>query len=309
MLRLALFVPLVFTFVSPPASAQVSLQFKIDQPAEYVVETTTAVDQTLTLAGMDLETEAISTEHKRLTLGKRDGEGNALLRVKTERVQSKLSLPGGITFEFDSAADEQPEANPALAPLVTLLKASANVDVTFAIDSSGKVVSVTGLEKLLEAIPVELRTALGDQVSKKSAIRNLQQEVDRLPKDPVKPGDFWERSIVFDAGSGQLLTFARRYEYVGTVEEGGKTLDKISVTDTAIDFTMAENSPLALGLKDSDLEIKSSAGETLFDRDAGRDVKNHYKTQVTGSLTFVANGQELPAELDLTIDITSQEVE
>lgn len=309
MLRLAFFALTVFSFASPPASAQVSLKLKLDQPAEYVVETATAVDQTLSLAGMDLETAANSTERKRLFLGKRDGEGNSLLRVKTERVQSSLSLPGGLKLDFDSESDEEPNTDPRLAPLVTLLRASANVDVTLAIDENGKVQSITGLEKLLEAIPPELKSALGDQVSKKSAIRNVQQEIDVWPKDPVKPGDFWERSIVFDAGSGQLLTFKRRYEYTGTVEEGGKTLDKITVTDTGIDFTIAENSPLPLELKDSDLEIEASEGEILFDRQLGRDVKNHYKTEVAGSLTFVANGQEIPAELDLTLDITSKEAE
>jgi len=309
MLRLAGIALTVFSFLAPtPASAQVTLKFKYDTPGEYSVETVSRMNQTLTLSGMDLETGVESTERRKMSYGKRDGEGNVLLSVKTERVQTKMSLPGDLTIEFDSEADDESDDDPNLAPLFALLRASAKLDVTFAMDDDAQIKSAAGVDKLLEKVPAELRRLLGDQFSEKSLIRNLQQQLDAVPKNAVKPGDFWDRSFVLDAGSGQLLTFQRRYEYVGTVEEDGKTLDKLGITDTDIDFSIAENSPLPIKLKESDLEIESSQGEMLFDRELGRDVKNSLKTRLTGSLTFEANGQELPAELDLSIDITSAEV-
>jgi len=46
----------------------------------------------------------------------------------------------------------------------------------------------------------------------------------------------------------------------------------------------------------------------LFDRKLGRFVETKSLIQVTGEMTFKANGQELPGKLDLTIAQTTAEL-
>ena len=56
----------------------------------------------------------------------------------------------------------------------------------------------------------------------------------------------------------------------------------------------------------SDLKVESSEGTILFDREAGRVVESRGKLHVKGSMTLSAGGQELPGELDITMETTSE---
>ena len=135
--------------------------------------------------------------------------------------------------------------------------------------------------------------------------REAVQARDVLPDKPVNKGDRWQRTRVLHAGAGQILTFETYYEYAGTMEKGGKTLDKIDSFIGGVTYTLDPNSPLPLKLLKSDLKIDSSMGSVLFDREKGQIVESTSATRITGPITFSVNGQELPAKLDLTMETGS----
>jgi hypothetical protein len=56
----------------------------------------------------------------------------------------------------------------------------------------------------------------------------------------------------------------------------------------------------------SDLKIDSGDGTILFDREVGAIVSAKGKTRIKGSMTFDAGGQELPGDLDLTIETDTE---
>jgi hypothetical protein len=56
----------------------------------------------------------------------------------------------------------------------------------------------------------------------------------------------------------------------------------------------------------SDLKVESSAGTILFNREGGHVVSAKGKIHIKGPMTFTAAGQEIPGELDLTIETETE---
>ncbi len=225
-----------------------------------------------------------------------------------ESLKATMELGGGLSINFDSAINEQEADNPLLAPLVASLKVASKLDVTFTISPEGKVLAVDGTQKALEAASPQTRQLLQQQLGDEAIKRDMQQEIDARPNRDVAEGDFWDQTVIAAVGQGQVLTFGRRYEYGGSVESDGKMLHKIRFEDTDVDFSIEPGATLPLSVKGSDLKIESSQGEILIDPELGRDVATRLKTRIVGSLLFVAGGQELPAELDLTIEVRATEI-
>lgn len=295
-------------FATATALAQVNLRQDYQRTDEYVVETVNVIEQTLEIAGMRVETSAEQTARTRYRQGQRDGEGNSLVKLTMESLKAVMELAPGMSVNFDSEAGENKTDNPLLAPIVESLEAVSKLDLKYTISPEGKVLGVEGVEKALEAVSPQTRQLLQQQIDAEAVKLELQQEIDALPNRAVKEGEFWERTVIAPVGQGQVLTFGRRYEYAGTVKREGKVLHKVDLTDTEINFSIEADSTLPITVKESDLKIESSQGEILIDPELGRDVSTRMKTRIVGSIVFEAGGQELPAHLDLTIEVRSTEI-
>ena len=94
--------------------------------------------------------------------------------------------------------------------------------------------------------------------------------------------------------------FQIQYTYDGTVDTNGVKLDKITRQPLKVKLTLADDAPLPFKLKESKLKPEQS-GTLLFDRDRGRVVERKESMRITGDITFIANGNDLPARLQLTI--------
>ena len=136
--------------------------------------------------------------------------------------------------------------------------------------------------------------------------KEFEQSHRNLPDVLARPGESWERTETVDVGGGQTLTFRKKYEYAGTEKKGDKTLDKITSKAIEVKYSMDPNAESPLKVTKSDLKVESSDGTILFDREAGCIVEAKGKTHIKGSMTFSIQGQELPGELDLTLDTTTQ---
>jgi len=66
------------------------------------------------------------------------------------------------------------------------------------------------------------RTTRSDALKKAA-----NEELERLPAEPVKKGDSWERTTNANLGAGQIMRISTRYTYDGEIEKDGKKLDKI----------------------------------------------------------------------------------
>lgn len=285
--------------------AQVKLQFKFPENQKYSYLSSTAVDQVLTINGMEIPTKSDQVQKVRMEFGKKREDGSIPIHETIVSIKTVLDLPGGINLTLDSddkaeAPKDEPEA---LKPLRDTVKALAGANFTIVVNKDGEVSAIEGAEKVLPKADT-LDPAIADALKKRFGADSLKRDAGEtfgmFPKTALRPGEPWDRTEIMDIGGGQTLTFLRKYEYVGTTEENGKTLDKLSVKASTISYQMDNpTSPIQLGK--SDLKIASSDGTILFDREAGRIVSSDVKSRITGDLTLIINGKDLPSTLDLTI--------
>ena len=277
-------------------SAQVKLEQKYPEGAVSTTETEATTNQTLVLAGMNVETKSQTFAVGSSTVGKRAADGSLEIVEKTESFQSEISLPGGLAISFDSSNPDKKASNPLLEPIVDSLRAITKNPITLKLDANNKLVGAS----LPEGEYEKLTGMAKDQLSPEWLKKGIERHMAHLPSEAVKVGDKWEYSHEVNPGEGQVLTFRTQYEYAGTVEKDGKTLDKI--TSKVLDVTFAINGNPMLQVKNCELKVQDSSGTCLFDRKLGNTVSRASKTQIVGPLTLVINNMEFPGSLDLTME-------
>jgi Family of unknown function (DUF6263) len=298
MLKRLLFLFLAGSLTAGAAAAEISLVRKYVPETSATTHVQALTKQVLTLAGMDLETDVSQFIVATAKVGKREADGTLPIENIIEKMQSNMSLPGGNKIEFDSDTPDKKADNVLLQPLVDILRVSAKTRSITRLDKDNQVAAVVFVDNPSEQVSDEFKSLFDGEKRKKSVAR----ELGTLPDKPVKPGDSWTRTSESDLGAGQTLTLETRYEYVGTQERDGKTLDYITLKVTDVSYTMEAKPNAVVSVKDSQLKIASSEGSLLFDRERGVTVVSESKVAIAGTLTLVAGGMELPGKLDLKIE-------
>jgi hypothetical protein len=293
---------------APAARAQVKLEYKYPEGQTLTYKTTSKMNQILTLAGMEIPTEVEQTVVTSQIIGNRAGDSTLPIQQKVDALRTEMTLPGGMQITYDSKEPEAKIDNEQLAFLVDVFKLAAEATYKVVLDGKNKVKAVEGAEKLLEKVD-KLNPLVRDSMRSRLSADKLKAEFEEshgnLPDVLARPGEPWERTVTIDSG-GQELVFRKKYEYAGTEKKGDKTLDKITVKTLEMKIKDDPNSQAPSKVTKSDLKVDSSDGTILFDHEAGRVVESRDKLRVKGSLTVSAAGQELPGELDLTIETTQE---
>lgn len=292
------------------APAQVKLGFKFPENKDFSYVETVKVDQTLTLAGQEVPTKSEQSVRSRSSVGAKRDDGSIPVKRTIEALKVQLDLPMGINLTIDTEDKGDPPAGelPQLKPIRDVIKALAGATYTVVMDPSGKVAAVEGAEQAVKVDDLDQMVA--DQIKKRFDADRLKRETAEeygvFPDSLLRKGEPWDRTETQDLGGGQTLTYQKQYEYQGTVDQGGKALDKISVKVNTVSYAMEPNPGFPLTVDKSDLKIDSSDGSILFDRELGQIVSNHLKMRIVGDMTFTANGQNVPAKLDLTMETDSE---
>jgi hypothetical protein len=300
---------LIFACAVPAAQAQVKLEHKFPEGTKSSFKSTTKTHQILSIMGMDIETEAEESVVISSAIGKRNADGTLPVVQKIESIRSQLSLPGGINVTFDSADPNAKIDNPQVAFLGDVFKALVGVGYTIVLDAKDKVKFVEGTETFeakLDALDPKAAAVLRGRLSAEKIKKAFEQEIGSLPEVLARQGEPWETTEVMDLGSDQSLTLRKRYEYLGTVEKEGKSLDKIGVRSLTVVYAMDPKPDSPLKVTKSDLKVDSSEGTILFDREAGDKIESTSVTRIKGTLTLEAGGKELPSTLDLTLDVSGK---
>ena len=202
-------------------------------------------------------------------------------------------------YFFDSANPDK-RGNSALEIFRDVHKLSTQMTPIVVYDKDLQVREVKINDDLLNSLPAAARNLAKDQFAPQTLATAAQQELAPLPDKPVKAGASWTRQETLTLDSGQALVFEVQYTYDGTVEKNGVKLDKITRRPLKVKLTLAADAPLPFKLKESKLKPEKS-GVLLFDRARGRFVQRKESIRIRGGITFIANGNDLPARLDLTI--------
>jgi hypothetical protein len=293
---------------SQAAQAQVKLEYKFPEGKKLTYKTTTKTHQILTINGMEIPTDAEETSVGSQTVGKRREDSSLPIASKVESLRVDVTTPVG-NITFDSSDPNAKIDNDQLAFLSEVFKMAGEIEYTVVLDGQNKAKAVEGTEKLLEKadkLTPQARDAIRSRVESDKLKTQFEQSHRNLPDVLARSGEPWERTEIMEIGGGQTLTFRKKYEYAGTEKKGDKTLDKITSKAIEVKYSMDADAPSPLKVTKSDLKIGSSDGTILFDREEGCVVEAKGKTQIKGSMTFTIQGQELPGELDLTLQSTAQ---
>jgi len=288
---------------SQTVQAQVKLEYKYPEGTKLTYKSTSKTRQTLTLMGMGIEREEDVTVVKSRSVGKKRPDSTLPIEEKVESLRVKMTLPGG-NLIYDSSDPSAKIDDPGLAFLGDVYRITSQSTLTIVLDEHNKVKAVEGTEKLLEKADKldarakdEIRSLLEPDKLKAQFV----QEHASLPEVLARPGEPWERTEVLDI-NGHAFTFRMKYEYLGTERKGEQTLDKISSKTTGVDVKQDPESKLPLKVVKSNLKIESSEGTILFDREAGCVVDAKGKIRIKGPMTFSGGGQEIPSDVDLTLE-------
>ncbi len=292
---------IALTMVST-ATAQVTFERKYPEGQRARTEVESSADQTLTLAGMAVETKTDSFIVVNSQIGQRDAEGNLKVAQKFETFQSNMELPGGITVNFDSGNANNSSDIEQLNSLLEMFRVMSESSWTLILDKSNDLVRVENEDNLESSIDETYQELFSTEYREQIA----EQEMNRLPSDPIKVGESWKKTEMAKLGAGQTFEFEKTYEYVGTIEQDGRTLDKITSKTTDVTYTMEPTGNIPLEVTDSDLEVETLKGTILFDREAGSIVSSEESVKISGSMTFSVNGQVLPGSLDLVMTNNSK---
>ena len=256
--------------------------------------------QTLTLAGMDIETASKQNFELLSTNGARNSDGELVTTQKIESMKAELNISGQ-QLTFDSAKPDAPPPGTALDGLLDVFKALSKSEWTVTRGKDNRVSSVDGRAEALKSLPDAMRTAMEKQLESSYLAEVANDEMAAIPNDAVSVGDTWTHQTTLRLEAGQTFEFDKTYKYEGVVEKDGKSLHKISEQTTDVDYDMEANDASPLKYVSSDLTIAGSEGEILFDNETGLVVSRIAKVHITGPIVFQAGGTDLPSTVDLTI--------
>ena len=91
---------------------------------------------------------------------------------------------------------------------------------------------------------------------------------------------------------------------MGTVENDGRTLDKVKVTALSVTYNLVPkpNAEVKVTVDKSDLKIASSEGMIPVRPPGGPHRRKPTVNRITGDMTLNVNGTDFPTKLDLTMD-------
>jgi len=286
------------------AQAQVELTLKYPENSQFTTLTEAKSEQTMTIAGMELATSSSNVTTVAQRIGARAEDGTLRIESNIESMQMQLNAPGGIQLTFHSDNPDAKSPIAELEPYLDVMRATVKTPWTIVLDEDGNITAIEGKEKMLDSLGADAAKEMQRQLDQEYLLDEANRGLEAIPVDPVKQGDTWELDSEMRLEAGQTMNFHKRYEYAGTVEQEGRTLDKITVTTTTVTYSMDPNSASPLKVTNSNLAIGSSEGHILFDRELGQALESYEKVQITGDMTFNINGMDLPGKLDLTMENT-----
>lgn len=296
MIRCILTCALLFctTFAS---AAEVSLQMKYPPNTKRSYQIEQKTEQILTIGPQDVETKSTTFIVQNQAIGPKQPNGSVEMVEKVEVLQNTLDLPGGLTFQFDSANADKAADNPALEPVAKVMRVTFKTPVTSVIDSTGKLDAIRIPENALADLDDDFKSILDPERRKKTAT----QAIGFIPDKPVKTGDTWEQTIDADLGAGQTLSVTSTVTYQGTIDSKGKTLHKITHKPKSVSYAMDPNSKSPLKVTGSELTPTEGEGEILFNAEAGEIEQRSSSIRIQGKLTLDFGGQQVPGKLDLRL--------
>ncbi len=203
-----------------------------------------------------------------------DSEGTANLEQAISRIRMKMSMPGGIQLQFDSADDapEDPMARHMSASVAPLIGAQFTLEHS----AQGSITDLKLTDASAKAIQANAPGVNAAETLSHEGLASLIRQASlELPAKPVQPGDAWDAKHEIDSPVGKLQS-TTTYTYRGTESIDGRQLARIDV-GISIQFGEEQN---AMGL-DVHVAEQDNSGTVYFDVERGQLVKSEVSQDMT----------------------------
>jgi hypothetical protein len=189
-------------------------------------------------------------------------EGNAKIRQTFDRVQMKLSSPGGDDNKYDSASEEPPMGH--AARFASLFHALTDCEFGLVLSPQGKIVKVQVPPEFFDAMKIVSSGPLDELATEESIKQMISAITIEFPEKPLDVNDKWESKVDTTAPILGKLTVVTSYQFMGNKEIDGQSLVAIKPT-----ITMQPASEPDARVQMT-FENQSTTGEIYFDLKAGR---------------------------------------
>lgn len=286
-----------------PSLGQVKLEQKYLPNTQAVTNESFELTAKVQIAGQNVDIAASSRQTQRAEFMP---PADNLVPIKLTITAAALSTSAnGQNYSFDSALAPPPKSdNPEFNNEVETLRALIDNPLTYQIGGDGHVNRVDGAQAIISKAPAEAVKGLEARLAEQRLKDDFEQQVRLVPDTPVQAGDSWKRTEQIPIQGGSTLAIDRSYEFVGTITKDGRQVEHIKITDEVVRL-MLGNNDIGLTLKEADLKVNSTDGAMYFDRELGAIVERSVSTRVSGKVTLLANGSDLPLDLDLKFTTSS----
>lgn len=281
------------------ADAPITLRYKFAKGDRTHYRTHTTLKQVTTVMGNKIETTIDQSSLTTRTVEEIDEQGNALLTLKTERLQIKMKAGPAGEFEFDSKSTERDNGSALGQGLVPVYEKLGSAQFQVLVSPRGEIKQVKGYEELLADVvknnPIGAQFSGG--ASNEAAKMGSQEAFVILSDGAVSPGDKWEVPTDFELP--KLVKGKRKatVTFIGLEKLKERSVAKALVLDeTSLDISTETDGAKVTGTFATSL----SEGSVLFDVEAGRVAS--LKTSVTmgGQLTAAVNDMAIPLQIEQT---------
>ncbi|MBW3596142.1 MAG: hypothetical protein KY475_02575 [Planctomycetes bacterium] len=290
---------LCVALLASAAAAETKIQPNFKEGDKFKKRETVSARQTLKIAGQTQETANNTVVESTTVVGKRNEQGDLPLAVTYTKIVSELTLPGGKKVIYNSETGEAKSDDPNFQIILDRLQAMKGITYTLVLDENNQYKSVSGLDAESGVDPEDVKIA-------------AEQMLGRYPKEAVEAGETWEREVVLPLGAGQIFKLDRVFQYAGpevrSTVTGTQRLEKIAAKTEGVEYAIRPGGALPGTVTKSDLKFKSGETRSLFDPAKGRTIESLDKMHITGNFTLSIMNTDLEGDLDLTMEMKSEEL-
>jgi hypothetical protein len=225
-----------------------------------------------------------------------DSQGVASVAQTFDRMRISMQGAPGMSFEFDSASGKDPEG--AAKMIASIMKPMVGAAMIVKMTARGDVVEVKLPEAMESLKKMAAAGGMGDMLSPEGIKKMSGLGV--LPEKPVKPGDSWSNTAEMKSPFLGTIAMEQKYTYLGPVERGGRTLERIGIATRTKPPVKKDPGPA------SAMEMEGTA-ESYFDNRIGRLVENAGSMKMKMNMNMMGQKIAMTGETSASIKASDAE--
>uniref|UniRef100_A0A7C4LNB9 DUF3108 domain-containing protein n=1 Tax=Schlesneria paludicola TaxID=360056 RepID=A0A7C4LNB9_9PLAN len=277
------------------AEATLRYKFKAGDETRYVLTQSLTTEVTLPQQEKPVTTGMTQSMYFKNVVDEVTSTGSARLRQTYTRIKLSVrsSAAGAQSFDYDSAAEEQP-TGPIAESILKSIKPLLNAEIQQTISPRGEISDVIVPQSLLDAFKSNPALAAMGNTFSAEGFKNLSaQSAVSFPDKPLAVGDAWDQAIDLKLPFGKLTT-TKTMRYGGKDEHG---LEKLGISTT---MTMEPAANPQVSMK---LTKGQGAGAILFDPLRGRVHSSTLKQTMEAEIMVAGQKIQQKSETEVALQL------